>query len=184
MPWTGKEFASRHNHKLKGAAADHAARQANAILRSGVPEGEAIAIANKHAAKGKTKVARLTSKERSKLPDSAFAGPGRSYPVEDKAHARAAKGFAAMHHAPNKAAIDAKADKVLGKGKSMKGMEHYAKGGTGPKGHSGGEARAKEMRTEHRTSNAKTDGMRHGSTKATGQMASRFDKMAKKSPYR
>jgi uncharacterized protein YdaT len=116
MPWTGKEFASRHNHKLKGAAADHAARQANAILRSGVPEGEAIAIANKHAAKGKPKMARLTSKERSKLPAKDFAGPGRSYPVEDKAHARAAKGFAAMHHAPNKAAIDAKADKVLGKG--------------------------------------------------------------------
>ena len=114
MPWTGKEFASRHNHKLKGASADHAARQANAMLRAGVPEGEAIATANKHA--GKTKMARLTSKERSKLPAKDFAGPGRSYPVEDKAHARAAKGFAAMHHAPNKAAIDAKADKVLSKG--------------------------------------------------------------------
>ena len=33
---------------------------------------------------------KLTSKARNKLPDSAFAGPGRSYPVEDKAHARAA----------------------------------------------------------------------------------------------
>jgi uncharacterized protein YdaT len=49
MPWTGKEFASRHNHKLKGAAADKAARQANAMLRAGVPEGEAIATANKRA---------------------------------------------------------------------------------------------------------------------------------------
>lgn len=114
MPWTGKEFASRHNHKLKGAGADHAARQANAMLRAGVPEGEAIATANKHAGKQRiTKVAKLTSKERSKLPASDFAGPGRSYPVEDKAHARAAKGFAAMHNAPNKGAIDAKADKVL-----------------------------------------------------------------------
>jgi uncharacterized protein YdaT len=52
MPWTGKEFASRHNHKLKGAAAGKAARQANAMLRAGVPEGEAIATANKHAGKG------------------------------------------------------------------------------------------------------------------------------------
>jgi uncharacterized protein YdaT len=54
MPWTGKEFASRHNHKLKGAAAGKAARQANAMLRAGVPEGEAIATANKHAGKGKS----------------------------------------------------------------------------------------------------------------------------------
>jgi uncharacterized protein YdaT len=51
MPWSGKEFASRHNHKLKGKSADRAAKQANALLRSGVPEGEAIAIANKHAGK-------------------------------------------------------------------------------------------------------------------------------------
>jgi uncharacterized protein YdaT len=120
MPWTGKEFASRHNHKLKGASADHAARQANAMLRAGVPEGEAIATANKHA--GKTTMAKLTSKERSKLPAKDFAGPGRSYPVEDKAHARAAKGFAAMHNAPNKAKIDAKADKVLGKGSRFSKM--------------------------------------------------------------
>jgi hypothetical protein len=116
MPWTGKEFANRHNHKLKGAAADHAAKQANAMLRAGVPEGIAIATANKHADKGKTKVARLTSKERAKIPPSKFAGPGRSYPVEDKKHAHAAIGLAAMHHAPNEAAIDRKAEAVLHKG--------------------------------------------------------------------
>lgn len=45
------EFAKKHNHKLKGAAADKAAKEATAILQSGVPEGEAIAIANKHAKK-------------------------------------------------------------------------------------------------------------------------------------
>jgi hypothetical protein len=115
MPWSGKEFASRHNHKLKGAAADKAAKQANAILRSGAPEGIAIATANKHAEKGKT-VARLTSKERAKIPPSKFAGPGRSYPVEDKKHAHAAIGLAAMHHAPNEKAIDRKAEAVLHKG--------------------------------------------------------------------
>jgi uncharacterized protein YdaT len=49
MPWTPKEFAARHNHKLKGAAASKAASMANAMLRSGVPEGEAIATANKRA---------------------------------------------------------------------------------------------------------------------------------------
>ncbi len=53
MPWSGKSFASRHNHKLKGKAADKAASQANALLRSGVPEGEAIAIANKRAGKSR-----------------------------------------------------------------------------------------------------------------------------------
>ncbi len=53
MPWTGSEFASRHNKKLKGKAAGAAARQAYAMLRSGVPEGIAIATANKRAAKVK-----------------------------------------------------------------------------------------------------------------------------------
>jgi len=55
MPWTGTEFASRHNRKLKGGAATRAAHQANAMLKSGVPEGIAIATANKQAAKRRTK---------------------------------------------------------------------------------------------------------------------------------
>lgn len=55
MPWSGKSFASKHNHSLKGKAADNAASQANALLRSGVPEGEAIAIANKRAGKMNSK---------------------------------------------------------------------------------------------------------------------------------
>lgn len=49
MPWDAKTFASRHNKALSGKAASAAARQANAMLRAGVPEGEAIATANKHA---------------------------------------------------------------------------------------------------------------------------------------
>lgn len=51
MPWTGKSFAEKHNHKLSGKAADAAARQATAMVNAGVPEGEAIATANKHANK-------------------------------------------------------------------------------------------------------------------------------------
>jgi len=47
MPWDAKSFASKHNHKLKGAAASKAASQATAMVRSGVPEGIAIATANK-----------------------------------------------------------------------------------------------------------------------------------------
>ena len=49
MPWTGKEFASKHNHSLTGAKASKAAAQATAMVKAGVPEGEAIATANKRA---------------------------------------------------------------------------------------------------------------------------------------
>ena len=51
MPWNPKEFSSRHNKKLKGAAASKASSMANAMLRAGVLEGEAIATANKHGNK-------------------------------------------------------------------------------------------------------------------------------------
>ena len=61
-------------------------------------------------------MAKLTTKSRSKLPDSAFAGPGRSYPIPDKAHAANAKARAAQFASPaEKAKIDARANKVLGK---------------------------------------------------------------------
>jgi hypothetical protein len=68
-------------------------------------------------------MARLTTSRRKALPTSAFAGPNRSYPVPDKAHARNAKARASqavnagrMSRA-TEARIDAKADRVLGKGK-------------------------------------------------------------------
>lgn len=35
-------------------------------------------------------MAKLTSKARKALPSSTFAGPGRSFPIPDKKHARAA----------------------------------------------------------------------------------------------
>lgn len=66
-------------------------------------------------------MAKLTSKGRKSLPDSAFAGPGRSYPVNDRSHAANAKARAtqmvkAGKLAPSTAAkIKAKANKVLGK---------------------------------------------------------------------
>lgn len=49
MPWTGPQFAAKHNHSLKGKAASKAAAQATAMVRAGVPEGTAIATANKNA---------------------------------------------------------------------------------------------------------------------------------------
>ena len=66
-------------------------------------------------------MSKLTNTNRKKLPDSAFAGPNRSYPVPDEAHAKTAKSRAsqAFHaHRMNKAeedVIDAKANKVLEK---------------------------------------------------------------------
>lgn len=48
MPWPhGSDFASKHNHKLHGRAAQKAADVATAMVNKGVPEGEAIATANK-----------------------------------------------------------------------------------------------------------------------------------------
>lgn len=69
-------------------------------------------------------MAKLTTKARKALPKSDFAGPGRSYPVNDKAHARNAKARASQQEAKGnlspsaKAKIDAKANKVLGKSRS------------------------------------------------------------------
>lgn len=47
MPWTPEEFKEKHNQKLTSTQAKSAARQANAMIHSGVPEGEAIATVNK-----------------------------------------------------------------------------------------------------------------------------------------
>ncbi len=68
-------------------------------------------------------MAKLTTKARKALPKSKFAGPGRSYPVEDKAHAANAKARATQMVAKGKLSpsakkkIDAAANKVLKKGK-------------------------------------------------------------------
>ena len=59
MPWNGKQFASRHNHKLKGAAAQKAAEQATAMVEKGVPEGTAIAVANKTGNKEMSRQSRM-----------------------------------------------------------------------------------------------------------------------------
>lgn len=50
MPWDANSFRAKHNKKLSTPAAAKAAAQASAMIKAGVPEGEAIATANKHAA--------------------------------------------------------------------------------------------------------------------------------------
>jgi hypothetical protein len=42
-------------------------------------------------------MAKLSSKTRNALPASAFAGPDRSYPIEDESHARNALARASQH---------------------------------------------------------------------------------------
>lgn len=69
-------------------------------------------------------MSKLSTKARNKLPKSKFALPGeRKYPIEDKAHAKAAKSRATQMvnkgklSSSAKAKIDAKANKVLHKAK-------------------------------------------------------------------
>jgi hypothetical protein len=60
-------------------------------------------------------MARLTAKQRKGLPKSTFAGPGRSFPIPDKNHAKAAlidvgraKGLSSGEKAKIKARAEAK----------------------------------------------------------------------------
>lgn len=71
-------------------------------------------------------MAKLTSKKRKKLKKSQFAGPGRSYPVHDKAHARNAKARATQQYRKGRISkaqknrIHAKANRVLRRKKKKK----------------------------------------------------------------
>ena len=60
-------------------------------------------------------MAKLNAADRKALPNSTFAGPGRSYPIPDKSHAVAAKSMASRFASPSvKAKVDAKANAKLG----------------------------------------------------------------------
>lgn len=61
-------------------------------------------------------MAKLTTAERNALPAKDFAGPNRSYPVNDASHAKNAKARVSQFGSPSlKKKVDAKADKKLGK---------------------------------------------------------------------
>lgn len=53
-------------------------------------------------------MAKLTAKRRKALPASAFAGPDRSFPINDRNHARNALARASQFHPELKARIKAK----------------------------------------------------------------------------
>lgn len=72
-------------------------------------------------------MAKLTTKQRKKLPKSDFGLPSeKKYPMPDKSHARNAKARASQQEAKGnltaseKSKIDKKADRILGKKKTSK----------------------------------------------------------------
>lgn len=58
-------------------------------------------------------MAKLTAESRRKLPTKEFAGKGRSYPIPDAGHAKAAIARAEEFNPPDKAKIIAKAERKL-----------------------------------------------------------------------
>lgn len=62
-------------------------------------------------------MAKLSAAARKKLPSSDFAGPGRSFPIPDKKHAKAALLLIEKAPASARPKIKARADSML-KGKS------------------------------------------------------------------
>ena len=58
-------------------------------------------------------MARLTAAQRKKLPKKSFAGPGRSFPMNDKAHARKAVQLEKFASPATKKKINARA-KAMG----------------------------------------------------------------------
>ncbi|MCA8026425.1 hypothetical protein [Burkholderia cepacia] len=95
-------------------------------------------------------MAKLSSAARDKLPAGKFAGPDRSYPIPDASHAANAKARstqavkAGRMSEGEKEKIDARADKVLDKGKSKKSYpvpdSPYEKSGKDPKPKTPGKA--------------------------------------------
>lgn len=65
-------------------------------------------------------MSKLSSSERKDLPSSTFAGPGRSFPIPDKNHAKAALGL--INNAPPgaRAHIRAVAEAMLHSGAKVK----------------------------------------------------------------
>ena len=63
-------------------------------------------------------MARLTKRSRSRIKGSNVALPGRRYPIHDRAHARSALGFVAMHGtAGEKARVRAAVRRKYGMGR-------------------------------------------------------------------
>jgi hypothetical protein len=63
-------------------------------------------------------MSKLSTKKRNSLPDSAFAGPDRSYPITDKAHAANAKARATQQYGAGNLSESAR-DKIKARANAM-----------------------------------------------------------------
>jgi len=70
-------------------------------------------------------MAKMSKGKRDSLPSSSFAGPGRSFPVNDRAHAKAA--IMDSKYAPNPAAVRAKAEAALHRMPGAHSSFHHGK---------------------------------------------------------
>jgi len=83
-------------------------------------------------------MATLRAKTRNALPTSEFAGPDRSYPIEDRSHAGNAKARAKQQLKAGKLSraeydkIVAKANRKLGEAKQSKDLDDYVARKYGP----------------------------------------------------
>lgn len=62
MPWNASGFSERHNKKLKGHAAEVAAKVATGLVNKGMDEGKAIRIANAQGDRAMSKADRRYGK--------------------------------------------------------------------------------------------------------------------------
>lgn len=69
-------------------------------------------------------MSKLTSSQRNSLPNSDFAGPGRSYPIENRSHAANAEARATQFASP---ALKAEVDSAVSK--KFPGMGQKKSGG-------------------------------------------------------
>lgn len=79
-------------------------------------------------------MSKLSTKQRNRLPNSDFAGPGRSYPVNNISHARNALARAAQHASPElqakiKAKVRRKFPSIAVEGEKSKPRADRAKRG-------------------------------------------------------
>lgn len=71
-------------------------------------------------------MAKLTAQARSKIPSSQFAGPGRSFPINDPTHARMAiSGATRSERAGNISESEAEAIKAKARAKLANGLKKY-----------------------------------------------------------
>jgi hypothetical protein len=122
-------------------------------------------------------MAKLTAKKRNALKANQFAGPDRSFPVNDKSHARNAKARASQAvnagrmSSSEKARIDAKADRVLGKSKGEAMKKHE-----GRKEHEG-------KRHEKHEGTKRREHEHHKKMHPKREAEHRAEAHSKKSPY-